>query len=163
MPRETNEHLSLPADGAACSAVTAVGITSALLLHKHRQVRRGPLGGGASRLPSEPPAQLSLLSLQGVLLSRLMSDFAWLLEETLVRQRDVGFSGQLRALVRHSLALLRAHIALYHLAPPGDVLVVPEVSVEARWELSQHSAALLPVFAGEVVGGEQQGMGWGCP
>nr|XP_047910147.1 glycerol-3-phosphate acyltransferase 2, mitochondrial isoform X3 [Anser cygnoides] len=112
-------------DGTACSAVTAVGITSALLLHKHRQ---------------------------GVLLSRLMSDFAWLLEETLVRQRDVGFSGQLRALVRHSLALLRAHVALYHLAPPGDVLVVPEVSVEARWELSQHSAALLPVFAGEAVG-----------
>ncbi|XP_040394391.1 glycerol-3-phosphate acyltransferase 2, mitochondrial [Cygnus olor] len=112
-------------DGAACSAVTAVGITSALLLHKHRQ---------------------------GVLLSRLMSDFAWLLEETLVRQRDVGFSGQLRALVRHSLALLRAHVTLYHLAPPGDVLVVPEVSVEARRELSHHSAALLPVFAGEAVG-----------
>ncbi|XP_050571679.1 glycerol-3-phosphate acyltransferase 2, mitochondrial [Cygnus atratus] len=112
-------------DGAACSAVTAVGITSALLLHKH---------------------------CQGVLLSRLMSDFAWLLEETLVRQRDVGFSGQLRALVRHSLALLRAHVTLYHLAPPGDVLVVPEVSVEARRELSHHSAALLPVFAGEAVG-----------
>ncbi|KAM9175040.1 glycerol-3-phosphate acyltransferase 2, mitochondrial [Mergus octosetaceus] len=112
-------------DSAACSAVTAVGIMSALLLHKHRQ---------------------------GVLLSRLMSDFAWLLEETLVRQHDVGFSGQLRALVRHSLALLRAHLTLYHLAPPGDVLVVPEVSVEARWELGQHSAALLPVFASEAVG-----------
>lgn len=159
MPRETNEHLSLPADSAACSAVTAVGITSALLLHKHRQVRRGPRG--ASRLPSEPPAQLSLLylSLQGVLLSRLMSDFAWLLEETLVRQHDVGFSGQLRALVWHSLALLRAHLTLYHLAPPGDVLVVPEVSVEARWELGRHSAALLPVFASEAVGGEQRGHG----
>ncbi|XP_035201099.1 glycerol-3-phosphate acyltransferase 2, mitochondrial isoform X5 [Oxyura jamaicensis] len=112
-------------DSAACSAVTAVGITSALLLHKHRQ---------------------------GVLLSRLMSDFAWVLEETLVRQRDVGFSGQLRALVWHSLALLRAHVTLYHLAPPGDILVVPEVSVEARWELSHHSSALLPVFAGEAVG-----------
>uniref|UniRef100_A0A8C3C9B5 Glycerol-3-phosphate acyltransferase 2, mitochondrial n=1 Tax=Cairina moschata TaxID=8855 RepID=A0A8C3C9B5_CAIMO len=112
-------------DSAACSAVTAVGITSALLLHKHRQ---------------------------GVLLSRLMSDFAWLLEETLVRQHDMGFSGQLRALVWHSLALLRAHLTLYHLAPPGDVLVVPEVSVEARWELGRHSAALLPVFASEAVG-----------
>ncbi|KAI6058942.1 PlsC domain-containing protein [Aix galericulata] len=112
-------------DSAACSAVTAVGITSALLLHKHRQ---------------------------GVLLSRLMSDFAWLLEETLVRQHDVGFSGQLRALVWHSLALLRAHLTLYHLAPPGDVLVVPEVSVEARWELGRHGAALLPVFASEAVG-----------
>uniref|UniRef100_A0A8B9ZXE3 Glycerol-3-phosphate acyltransferase 2, mitochondrial n=1 Tax=Anas zonorhyncha TaxID=75864 RepID=A0A8B9ZXE3_9AVES len=112
-------------DSTACSAVTAVGIMSTLLLHKHRQ---------------------------GVRLSRLMSDFAWLLEETLVRQHDVGFSGQLRALVLHSLALLRAHLSLYHLAPLGDVLVVPKVSVEACRELGQHSAALLPVFASEAVG-----------
>ncbi|XP_068518381.1 glycerol-3-phosphate acyltransferase 2, mitochondrial-like isoform X7 [Anas acuta] len=112
-------------DSTACSAVTAVGIVSTLLLHKHRQ---------------------------GVRLSRLMSDFAWLLEETLVRQHDVGFSGQLRALVLHSLALLRARLTLYHLAPLGDVLVVPKVSVEACWELGQHSAALLPVFASEAVG-----------
>ncbi|NXI64716.1 GPAT2 acyltransferase, partial [Anseranas semipalmata] len=124
-PRETNESLSLLADSVACSAVMAVGITSALLLHKHRE---------------------------GVLLSRLMTDFAWLLEETLVRQRDVGFSGELCALVQHSLALLRACITLYRLAPPGDILVVPEASAEARWELSHHSAALLPVFAGEAVG-----------
>lgn len=88
-----------------------------------------------------------------------MSDFAWLLEETLVRQHDVGFSGQLRALVLHSLALLRAHLTLYHLAPLGDVLVVPKVSVEACRELGQHSAALLPVFASEAVGGEQRGTG----
>eukprot|EP00075_Anas_platyrhynchos_P010178 XP_027299431.1 glycerol-3-phosphate acyltransferase 2, mitochondrial isoform X8 [Anas platyrhynchos] len=112
-------------DSTACSAVTAVGIMSTLLLHKHRQ---------------------------GVRLSRLMSDFAWLLEETLVRQHDVGFSGQLRALVLHSLALLRARLTLYHLAPLGDVLVVPNVSVEACRELGQHSAALLPVFASEAVG-----------
>ncbi|NXK45487.1 GPAT2 acyltransferase, partial [Chauna torquata] len=122
---EANERLSLLADGVACSAVMAVGITSALLLHKHRE---------------------------GVLLSRLMSDFAWLLEETLLRQRDVGFSGQLRALVQHSLALLGARVTLYRLAPPGDILVVPEASAEAWWELGHHSMALLPVFASEAVG-----------
>ncbi|KAM6113268.1 glycerol-3-phosphate acyltransferase 2, mitochondrial-like [Phoenicopterus ruber ruber] len=112
-------------DGVACSAVMAVGITSALLLHKHRE---------------------------GVFLSRLMLDFAWLLEEILLRQHDVGFSGQLRALVQHSLGLLGAHLTLYHLSPAGDVLVVPEASAEALRELGHHSAAILPVFASEAVG-----------
>ncbi|KAF1642910.1 Glycerol-3-phosphate acyltransferase 2, mitochondrial, partial [Eudyptes chrysocome] len=113
------------ADGVACSAVMAVGITSTLLLHKHRE---------------------------GVFLSRLMLDFAWLLEEILLRQRDVGFSGRLRALVQHSLVLLGARLTLYHLSPIGDVLVVPEASAEALRELDHHSAAILPVFASEAVG-----------
>nr|XP_009680574.1 PREDICTED: LOW QUALITY PROTEIN: glycerol-3-phosphate acyltransferase 2, mitochondrial [Struthio camelus australis] len=112
-------------DGVACSAVMAVGITSALLLHKHRE---------------------------GVFLSRLMSDFSWLLEEILLRHHDVGFSGQLRAVVLHSLSLLSAHVAVYCLSPPGDVLVVPEASAAAWQELGLHSAALLPVFASEAVG-----------
>ncbi|NXU31499.1 GPAT2 acyltransferase, partial [Thalassarche chlororhynchos] len=112
-------------DGVACSAVMAVGITSALLLHKHRE---------------------------GVFLSRLMLDFAWLLEEILLRQHDVGFSGQLRALVQHSLVLLGARLTLYRLSPIGDVLVVPEASAEALRELGYHSAAILPVFASEAVG-----------
>ncbi|XP_074020203.1 glycerol-3-phosphate acyltransferase 2, mitochondrial-like [Numenius arquata] len=112
-------------DGIACSAVMAVGITAALLLHKHQE---------------------------GVFLSRLMRDFAWLLEEILLRHHDVGFSGQLRALVQHSLALLQAQLTLYHLAPIGDILVVPEASVVALWELGHHSAAILPIFASEVVG-----------
>lgn len=84
-----------------------------------------------------------------------MQDFAWLLEEILLRQRDVGFSGQLRALVQHSLTLLRARLTLYHLAPIGDVLVVPEASAVALRELGRHSAAVLPVFASEAVGGEE--------
>ncbi|XP_062452971.1 glycerol-3-phosphate acyltransferase 2, mitochondrial-like isoform X2 [Rhea pennata] len=112
-------------DGVACSAVMAVGITSALLLHKHRE---------------------------GVFLSRLMSDFSWLLEEILLRHHDVGFSGQLRAVVPHSLSLLSARLALYRLSPPGDILVVPEASAVAQRELGLHSVALLPVFASEAVG-----------
>ncbi|XP_010726511.1 glycerol-3-phosphate acyltransferase 2, mitochondrial isoform X3 [Meleagris gallopavo] len=112
-------------DAIACSAVTAVGITSALLLHKHRKCVR---------------------------LSQLMADFAWLLEETLLRQHDVSFSGQLRALVLHSLTLLRAHLTLYHLAPLGDIMVVVKDSAETQWELSRHSAQLVPVFASEAVG-----------
>ncbi|POI31573.1 hypothetical protein CIB84_004676 [Bambusicola thoracicus] len=112
-------------DAIACSAVTAVGITSALLLYKHRKRVR---------------------------LSQLMADFAWLLEETLLRQHDVSFSGQLRALVLHSLAMLRAHLTLYHLAPLGDVLVVVKDSAETQWELSCHSTQIVPVFASEAVG-----------
>ncbi|XP_062490293.1 glycerol-3-phosphate acyltransferase 2, mitochondrial-like [Pezoporus occidentalis] len=112
-------------DSVSCSAVMSVGITSALLLHKYRE---------------------------GVFLSRLMQDFAWLLEEILLRQRDVGFSGQLRALVQHSLILLRARLHLYHLSPLGDVLVVPEASARTWMELGHHSAAILPVFASEAVG-----------
>ncbi|KFQ73908.1 hypothetical protein N335_05241, partial [Phaethon lepturus] len=96
--------------------------------------------------------QLILLFLQGIFLSRLMRDFAWLVEEILLRQHDVGFSGQLRALVQHSLSLLRAHLTVYSLSPFGDVLVVPEASAEALRELGHHSAAILPVFASEAVG-----------
>ncbi|OXB61810.1 hypothetical protein ASZ78_006163 [Callipepla squamata] len=117
--------LSFLTDAIACSAITAVGITSALLLHKHRKCMR---------------------------LSQLMEDFAWLLEETLLRQHDVSFSGQLRALVLHSLALLRAHLTLYHLTPLGDILVVIKDSAEMQWELSHHSTQLVPVFASEAVG-----------
>ncbi|PKK17378.1 glycerol-3-phosphate acyltransferase 2, mitochondrial [Columba livia] len=112
-------------DTISCSAVTAVGITSALLLHKYR---------GA------------------VLLSRLLRDFGWLLEEILLRQHDVGFSGQLRALVRHSLALLSPRVTLLRLAPRGDALVLPAGSAEAQGELRRLSAAVLPVFACEAVG-----------
>uniref|UniRef100_A0A8C0HKK3 Glycerol-3-phosphate acyltransferase 2, mitochondrial n=1 Tax=Buteo japonicus TaxID=224669 RepID=A0A8C0HKK3_9AVES len=157
-------------DGVACSAVMAVGITSALLLLKHREVRDKEVSGFLvfwSKISGAPPApaamqrrgQLLLLFLQGVFLSRLMLDFAWLLEEILLRQRDVGFSGQLRALVQHSLVLLRARLALYHLSPVGDVLVVPEVSAEALRELGHRSAAILPVFASEAVGGTEGGLG----
>ncbi|XP_075379525.1 glycerol-3-phosphate acyltransferase 2, mitochondrial-like [Mycteria americana] len=145
-------------DGVACSAVMAVGITSALLLHKHREVRQGgvqvsvPLEQDFRSCPHHVGCRLIFLFLQGVFLSRLMLDFAWLLEEILLRQRDVGFSGQLRALVQHSLVLLGARLTLYRLSPIGDVLVVPEASAEALRELGHHSAAILPVFASEAVG-----------
>uniref|UniRef100_A0A8B9PGY6 Glycerol-3-phosphate acyltransferase 2, mitochondrial n=2 Tax=Apteryx TaxID=8821 RepID=A0A8B9PGY6_APTOW len=104
------------------------------------------------RLNSQAGHWLGLLFLQGVFLSRLMADFSWLLEEILLRHRDVGFSGQLRAVVLHSLSLLGTRVALYRLSPPGDVLVLPEASAAARRELSLRGAALLPIFAGEAVG-----------
>uniref|UniRef100_A0A8V5HBE3 Uncharacterized protein n=1 Tax=Melopsittacus undulatus TaxID=13146 RepID=A0A8V5HBE3_MELUD len=104
-----------------------------------------------------PTLLLILLFLQGVFLSRLLQDFAWLLEEILLRQRDVGFSGQLRVLVQHSLILLGDRLRLYHIPPLGDVLVIPEASAHTWMELGQHSADILPVFASEAVGGEEGG------
>ncbi|XP_053873895.1 glycerol-3-phosphate acyltransferase 2, mitochondrial isoform X2 [Malaclemys terrapin pileata] len=87
----------------------------------------------------------------GVFLSRLMSDFSWLVEETLLRNRDVGFSGRLRDLVLHALSLLRGCISLHRLSR-GDVLVAPRETEAAVRELSWHSTALLPVFMCEAVG-----------
>ncbi|XP_073180982.1 glycerol-3-phosphate acyltransferase 2, mitochondrial-like isoform X3 [Lepidochelys kempii] len=110
--------------GVSCSAVMAVAIMSALLLHKHRE---------------------------GVFLSRLMSDFSWLVEETLLRNCDVGFSGRLRDLVLHALCLLRGCVSLHRLSR-GDVLVAPRETEAAVRELGCHSAALLPVFTCEAVG-----------
>lgn len=90
-----------------------------------------------------------------------MRDFSWLLEEILLRQHDVAFLDQLRALVGHSLALLGPHLTLYRVGPLGDVLVVPGASAEARSELARCGAAILPVFASEAVGGEEWGQGGG--
>ncbi|KAH0623059.1 hypothetical protein JD844_030971 [Phrynosoma platyrhinos] len=101
----------------------AVEVMAALLLHKHQE---------------------------GVLLSRLMQDFAWLTEEILLHYYDVGFSGQVRDVVMHALMLLRRCITLQRLSV-GDVLVTPKKTEASVTELSQHSAALLPVFIQEAL------------
>ncbi|XP_077161112.1 glycerol-3-phosphate acyltransferase 2, mitochondrial isoform X2 [Paroedura picta] len=108
----------------SCSAIMAVGITSALLLHKHWE---------------------------GVFLSQLMQDFVWLTEEILLRNYDVGFSGQVRHVVLHALFLLQPCISFHRLSL-GDVLVAPRRTEAAVTELSRHSATLLPVFIQEAVG-----------
>ncbi|KAF7236705.1 Glycerol-3-phosphate acyltransferase 2, mitochondrial, partial [Varanus komodoensis] len=110
--------------GVSCSAITAVPIMSALLLHKHQE---------------------------GVFLSRLMQDFAWLTEEVLLRSFDVGFSGRVWDVVQHTLLLLQPCLRLHRLSL-GDVLVAPKRTEAAVTELSRHSAALLPVFLPEAVG-----------
>nr|XP_008123391.1 PREDICTED: glycerol-3-phosphate acyltransferase 2, mitochondrial [Anolis carolinensis] len=108
--------------GASCSAIMAVEVMAALLLHKHQE---------------------------GVLLSRLMRDFAGLVEEVLLRQGDLGFSGQVRHVVRHALRLLRPCATVYLLSG-HDALVAPKKTPAAQRELGQHSSALLPLFAQEA-------------
>ncbi|XP_054145155.1 glycerol-3-phosphate acyltransferase 2, mitochondrial [Melozone crissalis] len=89
-------------DSRACSAVTAVGITAALLLHRYQEV---------------------------VLLPQLMWDFSKLLEQLLLRGRAVSCSGRLRVLLLHSLRLLPP---LQPLQPPLRLLQPPRASARAR-------------------------------
>lgn len=106
------------------------------------------------------PAQLCCVP-QGVVLSQLLGEFSWLTEETLLRGFDVGFSGQLRCLVQHTLSLLRAHVILLRIHR-GDLVVVPRPG-PGLTHLARLSAELLPTFLSEAVGGESRGRGWvGC-
>uniref|UniRef100_A0A7N5KA77 Glycerol-3-phosphate acyltransferase 2, mitochondrial n=1 Tax=Ailuropoda melanoleuca TaxID=9646 RepID=A0A7N5KA77_AILME len=81
---------------------------------------------------------------------KLLGEFSWLTEETLLRGFDVGFSGQLRCLVQHTLSLLRAHVALLRIHQ-GDLLVVPRPG-PGLTHLARLSAELLPAFLSEAVG-----------
>uniref|UniRef100_A0A452R5U9 Glycerol-3-phosphate acyltransferase 2, mitochondrial n=1 Tax=Ursus americanus TaxID=9643 RepID=A0A452R5U9_URSAM len=81
---------------------------------------------------------------------KLLGEFSWLTEETLLRGFDVGFSGQLRCLVQHTLSLLRAHVALLRVHQ-GDLLVVPRPG-PGLTHLARLSAELLPAFLSEAVG-----------
>ncbi|XP_014438931.1 glycerol-3-phosphate acyltransferase 2, mitochondrial isoform X2 [Tupaia chinensis] len=107
----------------ASSAVMSTAIMATLLLCKHQK---------------------------GVFLSQLLGEFSWLTEETLLRGFDVGFSGQLRCLVQHTLSLLRAHVALLRVHQ-GDLLVVPRPG-PGLTHLARLSAEVLPAFLSEAVG-----------
>ncbi|XP_047378789.1 glycerol-3-phosphate acyltransferase 2, mitochondrial isoform X1 [Sciurus carolinensis] len=107
----------------ASSAVMSTAIMATLLLFKHQK---------------------------GVVLSQLLGEFSWLTEETLLRGFDVGFSGQLRCLVQHTLSLLRAHVILLRVHR-GDLVVVPRPG-PGLMHLARLSAELLPAFLSEAVG-----------
>ncbi|XP_006761209.1 PREDICTED: glycerol-3-phosphate acyltransferase 2, mitochondrial isoform X2 [Myotis davidii] len=81
---------------------------------------------------------------------KLLGEFSWLTEETLLRGFDVGFSGQLRCLVRHTLSLLRAHVALLRIHQ-GDLLVVTRPG-PGLMHLARLSTQLLPAFLSEALG-----------
>lgn len=140
----------------ASSAVMSTAIMATLLLFKHQKV-----GPGVLRAPgrSHGPWLSAPLPTQGVFLSQLLGEFSWLTEETLLRGFDVGFSGQLRCLVQHTLGLLRPHVALLRIQQ-GDLLVVPRPG-PGLTSLARLSAELLPTFLSEAVGGESPGLAVG--
>ncbi|KAM7239169.1 hypothetical protein CapIbe_010689 [Capra ibex] len=131
----------------ASSAVMSTAIMATLLLFKHQKVGPGVLGA-QGRSPG--PWLSAPLPTQGVFLSQLLGEFSWLTEETLLRGFDVGFSGQLRCLVQHTLGLLRPHVALLRIQQ-GDLLVVPRPG-PGLTSLARLSAELLPTFLSEAVG-----------
>lgn len=49
---------------------------------------------------------------QGVSASLLCRDVAWLTDEVLLRNKDVGFGGSLVQIVRYSLSLLTPHLII---------------------------------------------------
>uniref|UniRef100_A0A8D1Z7Z9 Glycerol-3-phosphate acyltransferase 2, mitochondrial n=1 Tax=Sus scrofa TaxID=9823 RepID=A0A8D1Z7Z9_PIG len=81
---------------------------------------------------------------------KVLGEFSWLTEEMLLRGFDMGFSGQLRCLVQHTLSLLCAHVALLRLYQ-GNLLVVPRPG-PGLVHLAHLSAELLPAFLSEAVG-----------
>ncbi|XP_064882799.1 glycerol-3-phosphate acyltransferase 2, mitochondrial isoform X2 [Oncorhynchus nerka] len=110
----------------SCMAVMSTSLVSCLLLHKHRK---------------------------GVCLSVLCRDVAWLLEEILFRNRDVGFGGSLVGVVYHSLTLLTPHLTLAaHPKDRSDPLIAPHPSLSATLSLSRHSQILTHTFIHEAVG-----------
>ncbi|KAF6270418.1 glycerol-3-phosphate acyltransferase 2, mitochondrial [Rhinolophus ferrumequinum] len=81
---------------------------------------------------------------------KLLGEFSWLTEETLLRGFDVGFSGQLRCLVQHALSLLRAQVAVLRVHR-GDLLVIARPGPGLA-HLAHLSAELVPAFLSEAVG-----------
>ncbi|XP_012992215.2 glycerol-3-phosphate acyltransferase 2, mitochondrial isoform X1 [Esox lucius] len=110
----------------SCMAVMSTSLVSCLLLHKHRK---------------------------GVCLSVLCRDVAWLLEEVLFRNRDVGFGGSLVGVVYHALSLLVPHLIIAaHPNDRSDPLIAPHPSLSATLSLSCHAQILTHTFIQEAVG-----------
>ncbi|KAM9311966.1 glycerol-3-phosphate acyltransferase 2, mitochondrial [Gastrophryne carolinensis] len=108
----------------SCSAVMCSSMISALLLHRHRN---------------------------GVLLSKILSEFSLMTEDILLHGFDLGFSGQRWDLIRHSLYTLRTCVTLFS-GPSNSVYVLCRESRNSVLELGQRSASLLPVFLYEAIG-----------
>ncbi|XP_066863298.1 glycerol-3-phosphate acyltransferase 2, mitochondrial isoform X1 [Kogia breviceps] len=119
-----------------------------------RRLSRHVLNASVASSPVMSTAVMATLLLfkhqEGVCLSQLLREFSWLTEETLLRGFDVGFSGQLRCLVQHTLSLLRPHVALLRVQQ-GDLLVVLRPG-PGLTHLARLSSELLPAFLSEAVG-----------
>ncbi|KAM9742932.1 glycerol-3-phosphate acyltransferase 2, mitochondrial isoform 1-T2 [Menidia menidia] len=125
--------LHLIFSATSCMAVMSTSIVSSLLLHRHRE---------------------------GVRVSILCRDFAWLTDELLFRKRDVGFGGTLVEVVYHSLFLLNPHLIIAA-APSSressasarkDPLIVPRPSLASTLHLSLQAKTVTHSFILEAVG-----------
>nr|XP_034351692.1 glycerol-3-phosphate acyltransferase 2, mitochondrial isoform X1 [Arvicanthis niloticus] len=159
--RQTLEHLLQPVVLGECSVVPdtekeqewtpSTGLLLALKEDDQLLVRR--LSRHVLSASVASSAVMSTAIMATLLLlkhQKLLGEFSWLTEETLLRGFDVGFSGQLRCLAQHTLSLLRAHVVLLRVHQ-GDLVVVPRPG-PGLTHLARLSMELLPTFLSEAVG-----------
>ncbi|XP_029016740.1 glycerol-3-phosphate acyltransferase 2, mitochondrial [Betta splendens] len=108
----------------SCTAVMSTSLVSSLLLYKHPK---------------------------GVSASVLCRDVAWLTEELLFRNKDVGFGGTLAEVVHSSLSLLAPHLIIAAL-PGKDPFIVPRPALVATLHLTLQAQILTHTFISEAVG-----------
>ncbi|KAM8886570.1 glycerol-3-phosphate acyltransferase 2, mitochondrial isoform 2-T6 [Spinachia spinachia] len=117
--------LHLIYSAASCTAVMSTSLVSSLLLFRHRK---------------------------GVSASALSRDVAWLTEELLFRNKDVGFGGSLEEVVRYSLSLLAPDLVIAAAPSRGDPVIVPRPTLAATLHLSLHAQIVTHTFIPEAVG-----------
>ncbi|KAM4615780.1 glycerol-3-phosphate acyltransferase 2, mitochondrial [Polymixia lowei] len=117
--------LHLIYSSTSCMAVMSTSLMSSLLLHRHRK---------------------------GVCASALCRDVAWLIEEVLFRNKDVGFGGNLVEVVYHSLTLLAPHLTIAALSSRKDPCIAPRPSLSATLSLCRHARVVTHTFIVEAVG-----------
>ncbi|XP_030593799.1 glycerol-3-phosphate acyltransferase 2, mitochondrial [Archocentrus centrarchus] len=117
--------LHLIFSATSCMAVMPTSLVSSLLLYKHHK---------------------------GVSTSVLCRDVAWLTEEVLFRNKDVGFGGRLTDIVHYSLSLLSPHLLIAAAPSRKDPLIVPHPSLAATLHLSCMAKAVTHTFILEAVG-----------
>uniref|UniRef100_A0A3Q3WPL6 Uncharacterized protein n=1 Tax=Mola mola TaxID=94237 RepID=A0A3Q3WPL6_MOLML len=81
--------------------------------------------------------------------SLLCHDVAWLTEEVLLRNKDVGFGGSLVQIVHYSLSLLAPHLITAALKDP---FIAPRPSLAATMHLSFQAQIVTHTFILEAVG-----------
>ncbi|KAM6964829.1 glycerol-3-phosphate acyltransferase 2, mitochondrial [Aplochiton taeniatus] len=108
----------------SCMAVMSTSLVSSLLLHRHHK---------------------------GVCVSALCRDVAWLIEEVLFRNKDVGLGGSLVEVVYHSLTLLAPYITMASISKK-DPLIAPRPSLSATLSLSRHAQIFTHIFITEAIG-----------
>ncbi|XP_026198340.1 glycerol-3-phosphate acyltransferase 2, mitochondrial isoform X2 [Anabas testudineus] len=109
----------------SCMAVMSTSLVSSLLMYKHHK---------------------------GVSASVLCRDVAWLTEELLFRNKDVGFGGTLVEVVHYSLSLLAPHLIIAALPSRKDPFIVPRPALAATLHLTLQAQIVTHTFILEAVG-----------
>ncbi|XP_044231784.1 glycerol-3-phosphate acyltransferase 2, mitochondrial isoform X3 [Thunnus albacares] len=117
--------LHLIFSASSCMAVMSTSLLSSLLLYRHRK---------------------------GVSTSVLCRDVAWLTDELLFRNKDVGFGGSLVEVVHYSLSLLAPHLIIAAVPSRKDPFIVPRPSLAATLHLTLQAQIVTHTFILEAVG-----------